>query len=81
MRECLEPDVERPWLNALAWILLPEFDRFIALAGMGIAVTLLFMPPRVSRGRRTENIWVSCDMVVVVCMVLLLRMKMGEISK
>lgn len=80
MRECREPEVERPCWNAPAR-LLPELDRFIALAGMGIAETLLFMPPSVcglvsvcarvytsfglitSRGRRTENICVSCDML------------------
>jgi hypothetical protein len=47
MRESRDPLIERACeLNAPArfW---PEFDRFIALEGIGIAETLGLMPPSV----------------------------------
>lgn len=36
-------------------MLLMELDRFMAEDGMGIADELVVTGPRVSRGRRTEN--------------------------
>ena len=42
----------------------------MAEAGIGIADALLLIGPSVSRGRRTENMPLSCDMVgvfVLVC--------------
>ena len=42
----------------------------MAEAGIGIADALLLIGPSVSRGRRTENMPLSCDMAgvcVVVC--------------
>lgn len=44
-RECLEPDMERPWLPE-KFALTLELDRFIVEPGAGIAVFVL-MPPRV----------------------------------
>lgn len=41
-RDCLDPDIDLPWLPALAF----EFDRFMADGGGGIPVFVL-MPPRV----------------------------------
>lgn len=52
MRECREPDMERAceFANAPArfW---PEFERFIALEGIGIADMFGLIPPSVCRER------------------------------
>jgi hypothetical protein len=67
-----DPDVERmccPVGGACPkWFC--DVERFMAEAGIGIADALLLMGPSVSRGRRTENMPLSCDMAgvcVVVC--------------
>lgn len=67
-----DPDVERiccPVGGACPkWFC--DVERFMAEAGIGIADALLLIGPKVSRGRRTENMPLSCDMVgvcVVVC--------------
>ena len=67
-----DPDVERiccPVGGACPkWFC--DVERFMAEAGIGIADALLLIGPSVSRGRRTENMPLSCDMVgvyVVVC--------------
>lgn len=67
-----DPDVERmccPVGGACPkWFC--DVERFMAEAGIGIADALLLIGPSVSRGRRTENMPLSCDMMgvyVVVC--------------
>jgi hypothetical protein len=62
-----EPDVERMCCAVCGacpkWFC--DVERFMAEAGIGIADALLLIGPRVSRGRRTENMPLSCDMVSV----------------
>ena len=62
-----DPDVERiccPVGGACPkWFC--DVERFMAEAGIGIADALLLIGPSVSRGRRTENMPLSCDMMGV----------------
>lgn len=62
-----DPDVER--MCCAVWGAWPKWfcdvERFMAEAGIGIADALLLIGPSVSRGRRTENMPLSCDMAGV----------------